>query len=696
MPSVSHTQSGLWPIGIALLLVVGDAAAQSGQAPQGPPVFRSQVELVHLDVSVLGKDRRPVRGLTAADFTILEDGKPQKVVAFAAIDVPEAPPPTASWIRDVAPDVQTNDIARQPDARLIVILIDDAMIPSDLWAIRSAKKIAQGVIDRLSPADRAAVVFSKGSLGAQDFTRDRARLAAAIETLNAGYATYLLGWDMVDGRTGRPVMDSDAGLRQDSMRTLRLVAETLIAAPQRRKMLVHVSPGITVDWASAAVPVDSRRAQTMAMVEANKGLVDEMPRLLERMQRANVTMYPVDPTGLGGLESYVLGVALNAAALRNGHPEPPANWAAPDTTPLPLLLARHFANVHLDFMNTAAEQTGGLAVVNTNEFDPGLDRVFNENSSYYLLGYQPATRHKPGTVHRLSVRVNRPDVRVRTRSGYETPPAQPSTGGGGPRELERALSDPTPGGDLPLRVAVAAFGDRNAVEANVLITLAVGQGPVTERTLETIELLARAFTPDGRAFGDPYRHTARLSRRPMPGREITTYELLSKMSLPPGRYSLRLAARRERDGQSGSVFVDVDVPDVAKAPLSLSDVLIEVASAPPGGPKDAFVGVVPVVPTTRRRFRRSDTATAFLRVQQGGDLAPADVTMAVTILDARDAVVAQARGTLAATRFAADTHALDHRFAIPLSSLPPGPYLLRFEVLAGRDWISRAVRFEVE
>ena len=82
----SNAPSGL--VLAAVACAFGAAlAAQSGQSTQLPPTFRSGVDLVHLDVSVLDRDRRPVKGLTAADFTILEDGKPQPVAAFSEVDL---------------------------------------------------------------------------------------------------------------------------------------------------------------------------------------------------------------------------------------------------------------------------------------------------------------------------------------------------------------------------------------------------------------------------------------------------------------------------------------------------------------------------------------------------------------------------------------------------------------------------------
>ncbi len=74
-----------------------------------PPQFRAAVDLIHLDVSVLDKNRRPVRGLSAADFIVLEDGKPQAVSTFTAVDYPDVEPPTTPWMRDVDSDIRRND-----------------------------------------------------------------------------------------------------------------------------------------------------------------------------------------------------------------------------------------------------------------------------------------------------------------------------------------------------------------------------------------------------------------------------------------------------------------------------------------------------------------------------------------------------------------------------------------------------------
>src|SRR5687768_2763465 len=130
------------------------AAIAIGGAQQVPPdtgtTFRSGVDVVRLDVSVLDQNRLPIRGLTAANFTVLEDGRPQPIIAFDAVDLPDHWSARASWMRDVAPDVVSNRFNAQ---RVVVILLDDFGVPFDPSAVQFSKNIARAAIDQLGPAD---------------------------------------------------------------------------------------------------------------------------------------------------------------------------------------------------------------------------------------------------------------------------------------------------------------------------------------------------------------------------------------------------------------------------------------------------------------------------------------------------------------------------------------------------------------
>src|ERR1017187_5976525 len=165
---------------LGCLVALAGVVVSAGQArPAQQPVFRAGTEIVELDVSVLDKDHKPVRGLTKSDFTIQEDGRPQQIVAFTAVDLPAPVPPSATWMTTAPRDVETNQIG---EARIVVIVLDDALVGGrDPWKIKSTKDIARTIVNDLGPSDLAAVIFTGDNRSTQDFTTDHPRLLAAID-----------------------------------------------------------------------------------------------------------------------------------------------------------------------------------------------------------------------------------------------------------------------------------------------------------------------------------------------------------------------------------------------------------------------------------------------------------------------------------------------------------------------------------
>jgi hypothetical protein len=266
------------------------------------------------------------------------------------------------------------------------------------------------------------------------------------------------------------------------------------------------------------------------------------------------------------------------------------------------------STLSLDFLRSAAENTGGLAVINTNDFDTGLDRIFAENSSYYLLGYQQPP-NRPGSLHRLTVKVNQPDVIVRTRSGYavEAPPkpaksGQPVT----VSPLNAAIAGAVPTGTFPMHVALAPVVVPGRKSPTVTIVLGLQQPAVSSRTRYNVGLQTNAYSPDGRPRLGGQQHVASVVLVPNGGTEQVRYDLLSEIDLPPGRYELRLSAHRGVDNVSGSVYAEVEVPDFAQAPLSVSGAMVEVNPAGPSALAGAFESYLPVLPTSNRTFRQGD------------------------------------------------------------------------------------------
>ena len=323
------------------LLLAASPAAQRGRMggiPEPPPQapvaqFRSGVEIVHLDVSVLDRDRRPVRGLTPEDFTILADGKPQDVAVFSAVEIAEPAPATAPWMRDVAPDVQSNDGLQE--RRLFLILIDDASIDVGPSIAKNVATIARGVIDQLGPSDLAAVIFTRDNRNSQDFTTDRARLMAAAEKYTVGFR----------GMAGAGVAGADDLFYSYSVGVIESAVEMFTSLPDRRKSIIYIGQGVPVDLEQIATPATpglpplggaSAVATQGAMVALQRG----MERTFEKAARANVNVYPIDVCGLR-----VPSVGAH-------------------TTCVP--------GLEQDFLRTVASNTGGRPVIDTNTFDAGI------------------------------------------------------------------------------------------------------------------------------------------------------------------------------------------------------------------------------------------------------------------------------------------------------------------------------------
>ncbi len=693
--------------------------AQQPAAPQ-QPVFRANTELVQLDISVLDKDRHPVRDLKASDFTVLEDGKPQPVVAFTAVDVPDPPPSSSepaekTWTRNVAPDVATN--ALPPEGRLFVMVLDDVLIPGDQKIVQNAKKVAHSVVDHLSATDQMAIVLTGDGRKSQSFTTDHVRLNAVVDTLTTGNASYLMGWDTavtpsmpgcaqaalvavaVSG-CSPPAFDGDMGLRQGALNTLRSVADALAAAPQRRKVLVYVSPGVPIDYDAKSPQLVHGTGQGQLVLEAQRRLSEQLDGIFRDMQRANITVYPIDPDGVDGLQPFIVNrlrglsqfqgttVPMTSTTQKNGLPNP-------SLVPLPTDVAHKAALEDLDFLETTAASTGGRAIVNTDDFEPGIAEMFRENGSYYLLGYQ-ATDPGSGKMHRFTVKVDRPDVEVRTRSGYYASDAEEKAKTAAASPVATAIAGVLPASELSMQLVVAPFAASGPTGATVAIAVGIAQPSPTERTPGTIDVETRAFTPDGNDRGTTSQQKANLAFAAGGPDDVAHVQLLSHMDLKPGRYQLRLAAHSSVGDRTGSVFADVDIPDFANAPVSLSGVLFESRPAPPSAPKDALAAIVPIVPTVSRIFDRRDLVNAFVRAYQGGAAPLAPLTLTIRIIDAQGQTMMNHEDSLGAASFDAKTRADDDRVALPMASLAPGEYLLTIETAVDKTTAKRDVRFTVK
>jgi VWFA-related protein len=618
------------------ILFAGLAVTGSGQSSTSDqrPTFRTRTDLVLLDVSVLDRDRRPIHGLTATDFTVLDSGVEQPIASFAAIDLPAWPDSAAAWTREIGPDVASN---RLDARRAVVIVFDDVHTWRDPDAARRARSVARGVIDELGPSDLAAVVFVLAQKQGQEFTTDRVTLRAAVDRfvpsglfgpLENPWQASTPGSNLL--RPSRLGVPSGACMRDCVAESLLNVAKILTAWPDARKTMVLIAPG-----------------RQPARIDDNFEENDERARLFDAAQQANVNIYQFDPHGL-------------------------------QTGPQPFT----------DF-GTFAENTGGRTFTNTNDPQDLVPQMFRENSSYYLLGIKPSSGTLDGRFHRLTVRVDRPDAQVRTRAGYYAIDDRPRATATPPIAVAgRALSGGLPMGDLPLSLTVSPFatagtpGAALAIAARLDVDAALAAGGI-------VELTAVAFRDDWKPIADVTQRFELPATQP----SLPSRELAIRLDVPPGRYEIRAAASHPADARTGSVYASVVVPDFAREPLSLSGVVVDRQFSGATMP-DALTSLVPVHMTTRRAFAPSDHVIAFARVYQRRAKTAAPARVTARIVDARDQIAWTTDTTLEPSAFGAQRQA-DVHLDLPLDRLADGDYLLTIDATSASASARRDVRFSV-
>jgi VWFA-related protein len=634
------------------------AAGAPGQQQQ-QPVFRGEIDVIRVDVSVLDKDRRPIRGLKLEDFTVYEDGKPQRLVAVSEVDSATNDPVPSAWMRNVPRDVAANNLGDQiGEGRVVAIIMDDWNIPfDDLDMIMNARSVGRYIIDQLGPSDVAAVIFPQQAGRTQDFTEDRRKLLAAIEKFDPPEVRWIEptpvgtsggGADM-PYRSSPALMRNQCQRSQPTVPTLDTIASRLASIPNRRKTLFLVSTGVPLNFgATRDCPAE---------------LADIMKDVFRKAQRSNINIYSVDPGGYRGYENY-----LQNPIRRAGRPaERVATERGADAA----------AKIRREFLEITADHTGARAIVNDNDVGSEIDQIFEEAGAYYLVGYQTSNGKPDGRFRRLEIKVNRPGATVRTRSGFYAPKEGALTNPesrGMPTQNDLGLTGLMIPASLPLRTAVvpiARTAGPASKDVDVAVVLTVRLPPVRGTLAETVTLVRTLYDADGRA-GPPTPEKLQMNVSATGGDELR-YDLYQRLTLAPGRYQIRLNATSSAIDRSGSVYADVEVPDFTRPAVSATALVL--GTRPPGDRTDVLARVLPILPTSARDFAGSDPVVAFLRVFQGGDTPIAPVTMATQILDASDTKVFEASSTVAPDAFDASRSA-PFEIALPIAPLKHGPYLL--------------------
>jgi len=651
-------------IGQTALLVLISASVVAQEKIDRPPL-RSGIELVQLDVTVLDNQRQPVRGLTAADFTVLENGERRPIRAFTAVDMPaRAHAEEPVWVREAAPDVSTNQITEQ-EGRLVVILMDRSIPYMGLTV--EAQKIAVAAVEQLGPNDLAALVSTSGVYSPQNFTADRSRLVKAINQRDWSTESGSAPWSIDGGDDPRCF----CGLCV--LETLTNVSDALRDIPRRRKLLLFIGRGLVINLAPLGRTA-SPGCEHQVKVKREK--------LFESLAMSNLTVHSIDPRGLFNVGDHaqagVSGVGIDR----------PVNSGSQ-------VRLQKLIDDRADVLRTQQslavlpQRTGGRTVVNTNDSIAKVAEIFQESDAYYVIGIERDPSVKPSTRRSLEVKVARRNVRAYAQRQFITPgPVRAASPSSAPSSSADALGALLPDAGKALALNLAAFAKADGDVASVHVTLDAGAF-ARESANSVLDVGVIAVDQAGVRHAS-VKQTTTLVATKSPGNRTPVAHSRTYMELPGGDYEIRVAVVDSSSGARASVFSQIAVPKFATERLSLSDVIVET-----GAPTAASGAAVPLsaTATTERTFGRGDQVRVFFQIYQG--VARTDALVPVTararVIDARGAVARDQSLTFAPADF--QQRRTDCRINLPIDTLPPGSYLLEIAAAADGRTATRKVRF---
>ena len=227
---------------------------------------------------------------------------------------------------------------------------------------------------------------------------------------------------------------------------------------------------------------------------------------------------------------------------------------------------------------------------------------------------------------------------------------------------------------MPLRATVVPIAKLAGDEgADVAVCLTVRVPTPTAPTSEVATVVRSVYDRSGRP-GPPIRESFTIPLD-VTRTETQQYDVWSRLSLKPGRYDVRLNVHSSSADLSGTVYATVEVPDLSRAPIALTGLVLGRAATSGQPRSDPFGGIMPILPTTLREFTRNDQPTVFSRIAQGGSDPPAPVTVETELLDSSDVSAFQSHETLPSSAFRADRTA-PYTVDLPLRQLRGGLYLL--------------------
>lgn len=669
--------------------VLVTAAFLLAQEPQPSVKLSVTTNLVIVNVDVRDRDGKPIEGLKAEDFVVTEDGKPQKISVFEyqrlETDIPAPPPsikaeakkePAETKVERPVPKKEITPSApgqvRYRDRRLLVLFFDfSSMPPAD--QVRAQKSAMKFIDEQMTPSDLVAIMAFGNKLEImEDFTDDKERLRAAIRAFRIGESSDLAVENVVTDEetaedTGDAFMADEtefAIFNTDRKLSALESAAKLLGSLPEKKALIYFSSGV----GRTGVENESQLRSTI-----NAAL------------RANVSFYPVDARGL--VASAPAGDASRGSARGTGIFSGSSQRS----------MREQFSSQQ-ETLYTLAGDTGGKALLDSNDLTQGIRQAQKDISSYYILGYYSGNSAQDGRFRRIRVTIkSQPHAKLDYRSGYFAPKEfKKFDAADKERQLEEALLLGDPMTDLPMALEVDYFRmgrSQYFVPVSVKIPGTAVELARSGRAEETeLDFIGQVRDSKGRVVGT-VRDMIKVRLRGETSGSLSKRNLGydSGFILAPGEYRIKFLARENVTGKMGTFETKFRIPDLMSEEKWLRT--SSVVWANQREPLSSTVGAAErnkrlislhplieegqkLVPSITKVFRKDQNLYVYLEVYDPG-LAPDTKTPSITasLSFFRGRAKAFETEVVRVREVAPKRPSVTPvRFQVPLNALKPGRY----------------------
>jgi VWFA-related protein len=551
--------------------------------------------------------------------------------------------------------------------RLIVMFFDlTSMQPEDLD--RSVLAAQEFLKRKMQVADLVALVSLGDTLKVdQDFTSDKQALINEVAVYNGtegqGFAAgATANSNQVEDTTGYTPDESEFNdMNTDrELYALRAISKSLEKITEK-KSLLYFSGGITRDGIENQA---SLRAAINSAVRANLAIYSVDTRGLQ-------AVIPVGDASTGSLRG---SAAFNGAGLTNN-------------------MQGNFASQEV--MSTLSVDTGGKAFFDSNDFAPAFAQVERDTSAYYAIGFHSTNPARDGRYRKLTIKINRPGIKLEYRPGYYAPADfQHSGHEDRERELEEQLASDLPATDMAVYMDAMYFRlDENRFFVPVSLIVPGSQIPFVkggDKDKATLDIIGSVIDEFKRPIGHA-RETVKLNLDPSLQARQKNIQYTTSFNLPPGKYQMKFVVRENQTGRMGSFEAEIALPDMKKSPLKLSSIVLASMRQPSKKDSPLVRGGEEYVPNISHVFRQDQHLYLLYEIygparEKAAENAPKGTKPGINLLSSLELIqgstkvyetpIVQAKAINVEGR---DAVAIE--LDVPLAALKPGPYVCQLNVI---------------